>query len=107
MKNKGVFKGDIIVISLGKEDNEAAKMVDIKAFKEIKRWTFKRKIDYLHNTGILQDSSYTLLNKARETRNRLHDLIAFTEEDYTLFRLAYIITNQIWHATMFEQQKNI
>lgn len=107
MKNKGVFKGDIIVISLGKNENEAANLVDVKAFNEIKKWTFKRKIDYLHSTGVLQDSSYELLNKARETRNRLHDLIAFSEEDYALFRLTYIITNQIWHATMIERQKDI
>jgi len=95
MKNKGIFKGDIIVISLGKNEDENANLVDVKAFKEIKKWGFKRKIDYLHNTGVLQDSSYELLNKARETRNRFHDLIAFTEEDYILFRLTYIITNQI------------
>jgi hypothetical protein len=31
-------------------------------------------------------------------------LIAFTEQDYELFHLALIITNQIWNATMFEQK---
>ena len=104
MKNKGIFKGDIIVISLGKNEDEATDIVDVKAFKEIKKWAFKRKIDYLHNTGVLQNSSYELLNKARKTRNRLHDLIAFTEQDYILFRLTYIITNQIWNATIVNQK---
>jgi hypothetical protein len=104
MKNKGIFKGTAIVISLGKEENKSADMVDVKAFKEIKMWKFKRKIDYLHATGILQDSSYELLDKAREARNRLHDLIAFSEQDYALFHAAFIITNQIWNATMIDQK---
>jgi hypothetical protein len=104
MKNKGIFKGNVIVISLGKEENESADMVDVKAFKKIKRLPFKTKIDYLHATGVLQDSSYELLDKARETRNRLHDLIAFSEQDYALFHLAYIITNQIWTATVTDQK---
>lgn len=106
MKNKGIFKGEIIVISLGNEESEVADMVnDVKAFRKIKKWRIKDKIDYLHDTGILQDSSYELLDKAREARNRLHDLIAFSEQDYALFRLAYIITNQIWNATMTEQKE--
>jgi hypothetical protein len=71
MKNKGVFKGTAIVISLGKEESNFDDMVDVKAFKEIKMWNIKRKIDYLHDAGVLQDSSYELLHKARETRNRL------------------------------------
>jgi hypothetical protein len=105
MKNKGIFKGEIIVISLGNEESEVADMVnDVKAFRKIKKWRIKDKIDYLHDTGILQDSSYSLLNKARETRNRLHDLIAFSEQDYALFHVAFIITHQIWNATMIDQK---
>lgn len=104
MKNKGVFKGTAIVLFLGKNENKFADMVDVKAFKEIKKWNFKRKIDYLHASDVLQDSSYELLNKARETRNRLHDLIVFTEEDYALFHLAFIITHQIWNATVIDKK---
>lgn len=104
MKNKGVFKSTAIVISLGKDESKFADMVDVKAFKAIKKWHFVEKIKYLHRTGVLQDSSYKLLDKARETRNRLHDLIAFTEQDYELFHLALMVTNQIWTAIMFEQK---
>jgi hypothetical protein len=104
MKSKGVFKGSAIVITLGKEDSEVAKMVDVKAFKAIKKWPFFDKIKYLYEIGILQDASYKLLDKARETRNRLHDLIAFTDSDYELFHSALLITNQIWTTAMFEQK---
>jgi hypothetical protein len=104
MKNKGVFKGTAIVISLGMDESKSADMVDIKAFKAIKKWKFIEKIKYLHATGVLQDSSYELLDKARETRNRLHDLIAFTEDDYELFHVAFIVTNQIWNATIIDQK---
>lgn len=79
-------------------------MVDVKAFIKIKKWRFIDKIKYLHKNGILQDSSYQLLDKARETRNRLHDLFGFSEQDYALFRVAYVITNQLWNATMIEQK---
>jgi hypothetical protein len=104
MKNKGVFKGKAIVLFLGNDENKITDMVDVKAFNQIKKWKFNEKINYLHATGVLQDSSYELLDKARETRNRLHDLIAFSEQDYALFHLAYIITNQIWTATMTDQK---
>ena len=105
MKNKGIFKGNVIVTSLGNDESKSADMVDVKAFKQIKKWTFKNKIDYLHSEGILQNYSYELLDKARDTRNHLHDLIAFSEQDYTLFRLAFIVTNQIWIATVADQKE--
>ena len=105
MKHKGVFKGTAIVLTLGKDENASASMVDVASFKRIKRWTFKQKIDYLRSNGILQEFSYQLLDKARETRNRFHDLIAFSEQDYDLFHLAFIVTYQIWTATMLEQNE--
>jgi hypothetical protein len=47
MKTKGVFKGKTIIISLDEGDEEkCADEVDVKAFGEIKKWTFKWKIDF-------------------------------------------------------------
>ena len=45
-----------------------------------------------------------MLDKAREIRNRVQDLFGFSEQDYALFRAAYIITNQLWTSTMIEQE---
>lgn len=103
MKQEGVFKGNIVVITLGKDEKTNTSMVDVEAFKKIKRWKIVNKINYLHKRGIIQDNTFQLLNKARETRNRLHDLICFSEEDYTLFHAALIVTNLIWSSTMFDQ----
>lgn len=104
MKNEGVFKTESIIISLGVDEKENIAVVDVKAFRKIEKWRFIDKIKYLHKNGILQNSSYQLLDKARKTRNKLHNLIAFTEQDYTLFRLTFIITNQIWKATIVNQK---
>lgn len=104
MKNEGVFKGKSVIISLGVDEKENDEVVDVRAFRKIKNWRFIDKIKYLQKNGILQDSSYQLLDKARETRNRLHDLFGFSEQDYALFRISYVITNQLWNATMIEQK---
>jgi hypothetical protein len=104
MKTKGVFKGKIVFIHLDEDSNdEYSDEVDVKAFHKIKKWSFKRKIDFLHENGILQDSSYKLLDKAREVRNRIHDEFAqFSEQDRTLFYIANIVIFQIWYATMYD-----
>ena len=73
MKTKGVFKGNTWVLSFNKsEEEKAADYIDVKAFRKIEKMGFKDKIDYLHKNGILQDSSYRLLDKAREARNKIH-----------------------------------
>ncbi len=109
MKTKGVFKGKTIIISLDEGDEEkCADEVDVKAFREIKKWTFKWKIDFLYKNGILQDSSYKLLDKAREIRNTIHDEFAeLSEQDYTLFYIANAITSQIWSAMMIDWGEDI
>lgn len=104
MKRKEIFKGNsnIILISLDKGSNGAFGVkVDEKFFKKIKKSSFKCKIDYLRKEGILQSSSYELLNKARDARNRIHDVFAkFSEQDRNLFYVASIVTFHIWNATM-------
>lgn len=104
MKNEGIFKSKSIIISLGVDEKENSEVVDVQAFVKIKRWSFSHKIKYLHKNGILQNSSYQLLDKARETRNRLHELFGFSQQDYALFRVAYVITNQLLTAMMIEQK---
>src|SRR4030065_1297476 len=109
MKKKGVFKGKMIFISLDEDSNEKySDEVDVKAFQKIKKWGFKHKIDYLHENGILQDSSYRFLDKVREVRNRIHDESAqFSEQDRILFHLANVVTNQIYFVTMNGLGENI
>jgi len=99
MKHKGVFKGTAIFISLGKDVDKFSNMVDIEAFKKIKQgWSFKKKIDYLHSNGILQENTYQLLDNAREIRNKIHEMFGFSEPDYVLFHLAHVVSYLIWTA---------
>ena len=111
MKTKGIFKGDTWVLSFNKsEEEKAADYVDVKAFRKIEKMGFKDKIDYLHKNGILQDSSYRLLDKAREARNKIHvepTLVEFSEEDYALFSMASWITSQIWWSIWFDWEEEI
>jgi len=109
MKIKGVFKGELIFISLDEGDDEKyADEVDAKAFRKIKKWSFKRKIDFLHKNGILQDSSHRFLDKVREVRNTIHDeFVELSEKDLTLFYMASAITSQIYMATMYSPKMNI
>lgn len=111
MKTKGVFKGKNWVISFNKgEEEKVADYVDVKAFREVEKWGFKRKIDYLHKKGILQDSAYRLMDMARVVRNTIHEepLIAeLSEQDYALFSVASAITSQIWSALMIDWGEDI
>jgi cell fate (sporulation/competence/biofilm development) regulator YlbF (YheA/YmcA/DUF963 family) len=81
-----------------------------KSPRKIEKMRFKDKIDYLHKNGILQDSSYSLLDKAREARNKIHAepiLAELSEEDYALFSMASWITSQIWSAIRFDLEEEI
>lgn len=103
MKLKGIFKGDSIFISLDEGDDEKyTDEVNAKAFRKIKRWGFKQKIDFLHDEGILLDSTHRFLDKVREVRNTIHDEYAeLSEKDLALFYMASAITSQIYMATMY------
>ena len=110
MKLKGVFKTDVIFLTL--DDNSDEKYddeVDVKTFQEIKRhWGFKRKIKYLRDEGVLGDSSYSLLFRLSNIRNKIHEEFSeFSEQDLNLFRRAHTITYQIHHATMFKPPEGI
>lgn len=102
MKTKGVFKSDMWVLSFDKgEEEKVAEYVDVKAFRKIERMSFKDKIEYLHKNGVLQHFSYRLLDRARESRNKIHSepiLTELSERDYALFSMANWITSQILTA---------
>ena len=110
MKTKGIFKGELIFLSLDKGSNEEiSDEVDVDAFQIIKKkWNFKMKIDYLRKKGILKKkSSYRVLDTAREVRNNIHDPYApFSEHDRIQFYIANVITSRIWSATMFEMEED-
>jgi len=108
MKFKCVFKTNVIFISLDGDSNEKyADEVDVKTFEEIKRWGFKKKLRYLKDNEILQDSSYNFLYRMSEIRNRIHDPFKeFSEQDFALFSWAGAITHQIHSATMFNWEEN-
>jgi len=109
MKREGVFKSDTIFISIDEDANEKfADEVDVRAFQKIKKLGFKKKIDYLHKNGILQESSHKFLNRVREIRNRIHDMFSeFSEKDLALFHWAKAVTSQIYYAIMVDWKENI
>ena len=104
MKKKGIFKGNLIFISLDEGSKEKhSDEVDVKAFLKNEKGGFKNKIEYLHNNGILNDSSHKFLIKAGKVRNKIHNPYApYSERDQTLFQVAKVITFHIWSATMIE-----
>jgi hypothetical protein len=109
MEHFGVFKSDAIYISLAEDAEEKyGDEVDVKAFRKIEKWGFKKKIEYLHEYGILQDSSYGFLYKMSNIRNRIHDWFQeFSEQDLALFRWANTITLQIHDASTIKLSTEI
>lgn len=101
MIHQGVFKTDIIFISTGKWDDKIHEDVDKDLFYKIKKWGFKRKIDYLKKMLILPESCYTLIDKARERRNLIHEdplVFEFTDNDLELFSQAYAVSDNLLQA---------
>jgi len=111
MKTKGIFIGDTIIISFEEgEEEKVADEVDVKAFKKTKKWSFKRKIDYLYEKGILENCSYRLLDRARKVRNKIHGepiTTELSEQDYSLFYVTSVIASQIWSAKMHGWKEDI
>jgi len=111
METKGVFKGKTWVLSFNKgEEKKVAEYVDVEAFRKTEKMRFRDKIDYLHQSGIIQDSIYRLLDKARKARNKIHSepiVAELSDEDYTLFSMASWITGQMWSALRFDWEENI
>lgn len=109
MKHKEVFKTDLFVVSLDEDSNNVfSDAVDLAVFHEIKKWSFKRKIDYLHKERVLQNTSYNLINEARKIRNKIHDdLYEFSEQDLALLNQASIVTSQIHVAKVWGIREDI
>jgi hypothetical protein len=111
MKTEGVFKGETWVLSFEKgEEEKVAQYIEMKTFRKVQRMSFKGKIIYLHKKGILQDSSYRLLDRAREVRNKIHTepiVAGLSEQDYTLFSIAGAITSQLWATMRFDWEEEI
>jgi len=94
MKHKGIFKTDLIVISIDSKADE--QYVDIEDFNKIKNLSFKQKIDYLHKNDILGNSSFKLLDLLRKKRNQIHEPgINFSEQELAEFSYAYSIVHFI------------
>lgn len=111
MKLERVFKEDgLIMIYVDEEKDDINKIrdkVNVTAFQKIKRWGFKRKMEYLQDSGVLQNSSYESLEKARNIRNKaIHDeLYEFSSEDRALIHAAYNTTSQLYYATVYSSEK--
>ena len=106
MKTEGVFKEDIIVVSFV-EGSQISKLVDEKKFRLIEKWSMFKKIAYLKNKGIIREYSYQLLERARKKRNNIHNLIAFSKEDYELFHFAHIVAFTLWSSVAVPNQTDI
>jgi hypothetical protein len=105
MRTAGAYKTDINVIpgSNDKKDlnNEFSKFVDEAVYKKVKHWSFKKRIEYLHEQNIIGDSGYTFLEHAKNVRNKIHDDLAeFSQEDLTLLEMASVIASQYFYATV-------
>lgn len=115
-KLEGVFKAEKgpILVSIGDDEElpeDLSDTVDLEAFRKFKRKfpfrTFKWKINYLRKHGILQNSSYKLLDILREFRNKLHGYdYKFTEQELNLFTQARAIVSMMHWAVMWIQAKD-
>ncbi len=105
MRHMGIFKTNLSFLSI--DDNVEEKygdQLDIAEFKKIKLKSFKWKIDYLHNEGILGDSSHELLDLLRRKRNKIHEMgTVFSEKELQEFALAY---STIFYIYTYESPEN-
>lgn len=108
MKSKGVFKSDIRLISIDYDSNALADTVDLKRFRELKRWGFKRKINYLNKHGILPSPVHIFLCNVSYIRNNIHDYIhKFSEQDLLLFKQASELAFLIFQAYVLNPPKEL
>ena len=101
MIHKDVFKTDVIFVSIGKWDDKFHEDVHKDLFYKIKKWGFKKKIDYLKKMLILPESCYALIDKARERRNLIHEdpmVYGFTDKDLELFSQASAVSDNLLSA---------
>ena len=103
MINEGVFKSDSVYIDIGEEPEKVSNEVDVKAYKRIKKSSFKENIENLHKKGTIGEHTYRLLDRTREIRNKnvhsaYHDV---SEEELALLRQTHNITSQIYLLSRF------
>ncbi|MBI1829666.1 MAG: hypothetical protein HY222_02240 [Thaumarchaeota archaeon] len=94
MIHKKIYKTDLQFISLSPDAIEKYNdQVDVDGFIKVKfGMSFKNKIDYLKNVGILRWHSYHLLDMLNKRRNKIHELGAiFTQQDLNIFSGAYSV----------------
>ncbi|MBS3926436.1 MAG: hypothetical protein KGZ34_07105 [Nitrosarchaeum sp.] len=90
MRHMGIFKTMTSIISINEDvDPSIFPLLDVKKFKEVKKQTFKQKIDFLKKEGILKENSYKLLDILRLKRNKIHEMdTIFSDKDLQEFSIA-------------------
>ena len=98
MKTNGIFQSKKTIDNfLDGNDEVDFRIINLKTYRETKKWSFKRKIDYLYKEGILQVYSYMVLDEAREIRNRMHDFNSyFSERHYLYFNIIRKVVGSLW-----------
>lgn len=98
MRRMGIFKTRTSFISIDDDAEEKyGDMLDITKFREVKKWNFKQKIEYLRNEDVLRGHSYKLLDMLRGKRNKIHEMgTVFSDKDLREFSMAYSIVFYIY-----------
>jgi hypothetical protein len=94
MIHKQIYKTDLQFISLSPDAKEKyGDQVDVDEFNKVKfGMSFKDKINYLKNVGLLQSQSYKLLDMLNKRRNKIHEIgEVFTQQDLNVFAGAYSV----------------
>ncbi|MGI0057121.1 MAG: hypothetical protein ACREAK_07075 [Nitrosarchaeum sp.] len=110
MKLEGVYKTGLNIITLDYEESKKYNdEIDYKKFKKIEMDSFKKKIEYLKEKGILQKYSYKLLDVVRVRRNKIHKpFVPFTGSDFIAFSYGAHIVQNIWLSVFgkFDDEMN-
>jgi hypothetical protein len=102
MRLAGAYKTQVSVYNIdeNKFDN-VAHLVDKDKYLEIKCWSFKRRIDYLHKQGFLGDASHLFFDEARKVRNKIHaDFTESSEKDLDMLSVAGGLASQFLFAVV-------
>ncbi|CUR51622.1 protein of unknown function [Nitrosotalea devaniterrae] len=99
MKLEGAFKKSSFYLNI--DSDFAAKNLDeinFEAYEKVNDKSLKWKIDYLHEKGIIGDSSHKLLDRLRLKRNeKIHQPFNdFVEQDLVNFMYGAHVIQNIW-----------
>lgn len=105
MRSKGAYKTNLDVMFSEVDDKKKYEdSVDIPTYNKVDKMSFYKKIQYLHQNGILKDSTFALLDFLRKRRNKIHGYDpAFSDIDREAFELAHSI---IWWIHTFNTPSN-